>query len=146
MNRSPTLRTRLTDLSSLWTRNPMTDRSRLPGHAPSSHSAAPLYRAPHAGNLLGGSFAGGCDLAHGIEELALGSSPRGARFALIEPAVVLEFERVVITEEFRRADRAVGARNSLCFVDHVGEDEAVSGGERLHVVERVLRIGIVNLA
>src|SRR5258707_2808279 len=98
MTRSPNLRTRPPDLSSVWLPNPMTDRSRLPGQAHGSHSAAPLYRAPHAGNLLGGSFASGCALAHGIEELALG--PRGARFALIEPAVVLELERAVITEEF----------------------------------------------
>src|SRR5438445_7254959 len=110
--------------------------------APSSHSATPLYRAPHAGNLLGGSFAGGCDLTHGIEELALGSGPRGARFALIEPAVVLQLERAVITEEFQRADRAVGARYSFCVFDPAGEGEAVSGGERLHVGERVLRIGL----
>src|SRR5258707_15837128 len=116
MTRSPNLRTRLPDLSSLWLPNPMTDRSRLPGHAPSSHSAAPLYRAPHAGNLLGGSFAGGCDLAHGIEKLALGSGPRGARFALIEPGAVLEVERAGINEEIPRAKPAGGARHNSCFV------------------------------
>src|SRR5258708_8795858 len=48
--------------------------------APSSHSATPLDRAPHAGNLLGGPSAAGCDLAHVSPELTPRSRPTVAPF------------------------------------------------------------------
>jgi hypothetical protein len=89
--------------------------------------------------LIDRRTAGPRNLRHRFEKFAprrgIGRAPRR-----IEATPVSERQVAVETEEFRRAHRVVGAGDLLRFVDDVRKREAVLRGERLHVVERILRI------
>jgi hypothetical protein len=85
------------------------------------NQCAPLDRATDAGVCSRGPLSGLGDHAHRFHQFASGI--RGCRQATagIETAAVLQFELVVETEEVRRANGRVAARDVLRRVVEVGE-------------------------
>ncbi len=96
------------------------------------HALLPLDRAADRRMLDRRRRAGARDRHHRVEQLARRRRV-GRASRRVEPAAVGELQVAVEAEEIRRADGAVGARDVLRLVDHVGEREAVLRGERLHV-------------
>ena len=100
-------------------------RRRLSRYTPQRSRGLPLrIQQPIDGCWIGGAVPARATVNHRIEELAsgrrVGRAPR-----CVEPPAVRELQIAVESEEVGSADGAVGARDVLRFVQHVGEREAV---------------------
>src|SRR3974390_1467773 len=114
---------------------------RLPCCKPRADSILPLNGTSHRRHLMFRSMAGFGYLLHCFEQVTRsGGDERGARG--IEATSILQFVLRVETKEIGCALSTIGASDFLHRIDHVWEDKAVPRGECLHVVERVLRIGL----
>ena len=105
------------------------------------YAAFHLMEQPTDGTCSGGRLAGR-DGAHGLDQLATRGRGYRCGAALVEAAAIPELALLVVAEEIRRADRAVGPRHRLVLVVQVRKRETVRLGEALHVGEGVLRIGL----
>ena len=66
----------------------------------------------------------------------------GRHVRRIEPSAILQLVLRIEVEEVRRALSVIGSRNLLRLVNHVGEAKAVLARECLHILERVLAVGL----
>src|SRR5437762_7193165 len=136
MRRSRISPPRQAEVSRVWNIKVAT-RGTIEGLRPSL--VPPLNRAADARGLLCRPQPGTRDLDHRIEELARSVGFGGAP-GVVDAASVLQAQSSIEAKEIRRAHRAVIARRLLALVPQVWKRKAQVRGERLHVVERVLRV------